>query len=298
MKISKEEKQRIKAERQRVHDIIKYDVNRKYFGDWTPDGLNATYNSPMPVNFYTGILSVDKICDALWNEMSYNPERFGTVSPFKINGKNSLEFFINKEIDIYDNNFEVLTNLQAYLSRFWNMALQYDKDFMITNRFKSTNILISTKIRPGEKPIPSATYRMLGYLRDSIHKIASQNLQDFENKAIYRNQIIETVKEKHPKLFRPATPVYVAPVQESTNDELEKYMSDKKYLIDAIWNKNSEIMDTQMRIDTLNEFENPGDTSNDTALLKKQKADLKNLETNLQLITQRIQKIKQQQYEH
>ena len=298
MKISKEEKQRIKAERQRVHDIIKYDVNRKYFGDWTPDGLNATYNSPMPVNFYTGILSVDKICDALWNEMSYNPERFGTVSPFKINGKNSLEFFINKEIDIYDNNFEVLTNLQAYLSRFWNMALQYDKDFMITNRFKSTNILISTKIRPGEKPIPSATYRPLGYLRDSIHKIASQNLQDFENKAIYRNQIIETVKEKHPKLFRPATPVYVAPVQESTNDELEKYMSDKKYLIDAIWNKNSEIMDTQMRIDTLNEFENPGDTSNDTALLKKQKADLKNLETNLQLITQRIQKIKQQQYEH
>ena len=78
MKISKEEKQRIKAERQRVHDIIKYDVNRKYFGDWTPDGLNATYNSPTPVNFYTGILSVDKICDALWNEMSYNPERFGT----------------------------------------------------------------------------------------------------------------------------------------------------------------------------------------------------------------------------
>ena len=53
-----------------------------------------------------------------------------------------------------------------------------------------------------------------------------------------------------------------------------------------------------MRIDTLNEFENPGDTNNDAALLKKQKADLKNLETNLQLITQRIQKIKQQQYEH
>ena len=294
MKISKEEKQRIKAERQRVHNVIKYDVNRKYFGDWTPDELNATYNSPKPVDFYIGVLSVDKICDALWNEMSYNPERFGTVSPFKFNGKNSLEFFINKEIDLEDNNFAILTNLQAYLSRFWKTALQYDKDFMITNRFKSTNILISTKIRPGEKPIPSATYTMLGYLRDSIHKIASQNLQDFENKAIYRNQIIETVKEKHPKLFRPATPVYAAPVQESTNDELEKYMSDKKYLIDAIWNKNSEIMDTQMRIDTLNEFENPGDTSNDTALLNKQKEDLKNLETNLQLITQRIQKIKQQ----
>ena len=298
MKISKEEKQRIKAERQRVHDIIKYDVNRKYFGDWTPDELNTTYNSPTPVNFYTGILSVDKICDALWNEMSYNPERFGTVSPFKFNGKNSLDFFINKEIDIYDNNFEVLTNLQAYLSRFLELALQYDKDFMITNRFKSTNILISTKIRPGEKPIPSATYRMLGYLRDSIHKIASQNLQDFENKAIYRNQIIETVKEKHPKLFRPVTPVYAVPVHESTNEELEKCISDKNYLVGAIWNKNSEIMDTQMRIDTLNEFENPGDTNNDAALLKKQKADLKNLETNLQLITQRIQKIKQQQYEH
>ena len=298
MKISKEEKQRIKAERQRVHDIIKYDVNRKYFGDWTPDELNATYNSPTPVNFYTGILSVDKICDALWNEMSYNPERFGTVSPFKFNGKNSLDFFINQEIDIYDNNFEVLTNLQAYLSRFLELALQYDKDFMITNRFKSTNILISTKIRPGEKPIPSATYTMLGYLRDSIHKIASQNLQDFGNKAIYRNQIIETVKEKHPKLFRPVTPVYAVPVHESTNEELEKCISDKNYLVGAIWNKNSEIMDTQMRIDTLNEFENPGDTNNDAALLKKQKADLKNLETNLQLITQRIQKIKQQQYEH
>lgn len=291
MKTSKEEKQQIKKERQRVHDIIKYDVNRKYFGDWSPAGLNATYNSPTPVPFYIGVLSVDKICDTLWKEMSCNPERFGTVSPFKIKGKNALEYFIDKEIDLYDNNFEILTTLQSYLSKFWNLASQYDKEFMITNRFKNTYVTISTKIpsTPGGKPIPSITYEMLGCLRDSIHKIATQNIKDFE-KAIYRDQIVDIIKSKYPQFFETTKPADI-------NRELAKYLSDKEHLINAIWNKSSEILETQSRIKTLNyEFENPGDTSKDTALLHKQNADLEKLERSLQAITQSIQKLQQNQH--
>ena len=285
MEKSNKEKQQIQTEKKRVHDIIKYDVNRKYFGDWSPAGLNATYNSPTPVSFYIGILSVDKICNALWKEMSCNPERFGTVSPFKFNGQNSIDFFISQDIDIYDNNYEILTILQSYLSRFWNLALQYDKEFMITNRFKSTHIIISTKMQPGAKPIPSATYRMLGYLRDSIHKIATQNLTDFE-KAPYRDQIVDIIKSRYPQYFNTAKPM-------DADEELEKYLSDRKYLMDAIWNKNFEIMDTQKRIDTLNEFENPGDTSNDVALLKTQNSDLKTMENALQAITHQINRLMQ-----
>ncbi|MCQ2568053.1 MAG: hypothetical protein MJ163_00440 [Alphaproteobacteria bacterium] len=292
MKLSREEKQQTQKERERVYKIIKYDVNRKYFGDWTPAGLNATYNTPSPISFYIGVLSVDKICDALWKEMSYNPERFGTVSPFKFNGQNSIDFFINQEIDLYDNDYEVLVMLQSYLLRFWNLALQYDKSLVVTNCLKNTNITISTHFssNPNTKPTPNAAYIMLGCLRDSIHKIATQNIKDF-GKAIYRDQIVDTVKSRYPQYFATTKTT-------GTNEKLKTHLSERQYLLDMIRDKEEEIMNTQSRIDTLNEFENPGDTSNDTALLNKQKEDLKNLETNLQLITQRIQKIKQQQYEH
>ena len=287
MKISKEEKQRIKAERQRVHDIIKYNVSRKYFNYWSPEELNSVYNSRIPVSFYIGTLSVDTICNALWNEMSCNPERFGGISPFKFKDKNSLEYFINQEIDIYDNNYYILTTLQSYLSKFWKLALRYDKTFMTTHRFKNTYVNISTKqpSKPNTKPIPNAAYEMLGCLRDGIHQIATQNITDFK-KAIYRDQIVDMIKLKYPQFFDVTKSAEQCPVY--TNTELEKYLSNKNHLSHAIWNKNYEITDTKMRIDSLNEFENPGDTTKEKALLQKQTKELKRLESALLNIEQKI----------
>lgn len=283
----------------RVKDIIKYNVTRRYFGDWTPDELNNSYICGNPIQLRIGILSIDDICDSLWNEMSYNPVRFGTTNPFEFDGKNSLEKFINTPIAPDNKAFKTLSIIQSYLSRFWKLATEYDENFKTKKYFKSTCVIITTTISTNlnSKPVPSMTYVMMANLRKSIKQIASQNTSDFGKKT-YQQEMANVILTRHPDLVRPIKIQDFAAIARQ-NKKLKEYQMNKRNLMTAIRDKNSEIIDTQSRIDTLTmEFENPGDTSNDTALLNKQKEDLKNLETNLQLITQRIQKIKQQQYEH
>ena len=37
----------------RIKNIIRYNVSRKYFGDWTPDELNNSYLSEKSLNYGT-----------------------------------------------------------------------------------------------------------------------------------------------------------------------------------------------------------------------------------------------------
>ena len=275
----------------RIKEIIRYNVSRKYFGDWTPDELNDTYISENPVSLRIGVLSVDDICDALWNEMSYNPVRFGTKSPFEFDGKNSLESFIDTAIDLDNRAFRVLSLVQSRLSKFWKIATKYDSSFATHNRLKSNCVTITTTIstNPKSKPIPSATYIMLTNIRRCIKDISSQNLRDFGRKT-YKQQIIDTFISRHPDLIRPIKIENFAAIKRlSQNPELQQYLHIEYELETAIYDKNSEIIDTQSRIDTLNnEFENPGDTTEYTFLLQKQNEELENLENKLENIKQKI----------
>lgn len=258
-----------------VENIIKYDTTRKYFGVWTIRAFNKTYVSKDPVSFNIGMLSVDVICDALWKEMSYNPKRFGYVSPFKFNGQNSIYLFITKEIDQKNHAFTVLSKIQTYLSYFWNLALKYDETFAQKNHFKSAYIQIANiqNKRLGGKPIPGKNYKMLRYLRYCISEIALQNVNDFKQEP-YRSEIIKTVRSKNPELFHN---------KNEDNSNLQKLLEEKSRLENDIRDKNSEIMDTESRINTLNnEFENPGDTSADMARLYTQNEDLRKLEKQLE----------------
>ena len=138
---------------------------------------------------------------------------------------------------------------------------------------------------------------MLTNIRKCIRDIISQNLHDFKLKT-YQQQIIDTVLQRHPDLIRPKKIQNFAALQRQAQDkELQQYLHIEHDLETAIRDKNSEIIDTQSRIDTLNnEFENPGDTSNDTILLEKQNADLENLEKSLQNIKQKIKKMTDSRY--
>ena len=262
-----------------IKNIVKYNVTRKYFGDWTPDELNNSYTCKNPTLLRIGVLSVDDICDALWNEMSYNPVRFGTTSPFEFDGKNSLEKFIDTPIAPDNKAFKTLTIIQFHLSRFWKLATKYDETFKNTQHFKSNCVTITTTIstNPKSKPIPSMTYVMMANLRKSIKQIASQNTSDFGKKT-YQKQMVDVILARHPDLVRPIKIQNFA-AGERQNKKLQEYQKQEKNLITAIRDKNFEITDTQSRIDTLiTEFENPGDTSKDKVLLQNQMKDLEELE--------------------
>lgn len=266
----------------RIKEIIKYDTTRKYFGDWSPYQLNRCYPCLEPVSLQIGVLSVDKICDTLWNEMSYNPKRFGTQSPFKFHGKNSLYMFIAKDLDQKDHAFYTLSKIQAYLSKFWLSAMTYDKTFLTNQRFKNKYVIIKNipQQNPDSKPVPGATYQMLGYLRNCIHIIASQNLKDFDRKT-YREQMIPVINARHPDFVRPKDYYHSKP-------DFLKYLRDKTELENAISEQTSEISVTQSRIDSLNnDFENPGDTSAENARLRAQMDALNALESKLRALQQK-----------
>ena len=267
----------------RTKDIIKYNTTRKYFGDWTPHELNRTYPGTTAVSLRIGVLSIDEICNAIWYEMSYNPKRFGTQSPFKYNGKNSLCWFIAKDLDSKNHAFHILSKIQNYLSKFWVSAIKYDNTFPTNNRFKNTYVLIkhTPQITPDSKPVPAETYQMLGYLRNCIHIIASQNLTDFDRKA-YREQMIPVINSRHPDLMRPKKTY-------GSNPDFLKYLRNRSELEQAISEKTSEISVTQSRIDSLNnDFDPPADTSAENARLCAQTDALNALESKLKELQQQF----------
>lgn len=221
----------------RVKEIIKYTASRRYFSTWSPEELNQAYLEGSK-KFPVGTLSINDICDSLWNEMSYNPKRFGTQSPFEFNGKNSLKDFIEKEIDENDENFEILSALQGLLYHFSDLMSKYDGFFEI-NGYSTPEIFEISATVPNisnSLPVPNKNYKMLDYLRRSIKKIALQNMKDFKYSQ-YRQQIIEVALSRHPDLNRPRKIENFAEKQR----QIQKCLSDKSCIENAILNKSAEL---------------------------------------------------------
>lgn len=273
----------------RTRDIIAYDVSRKYFGQWTPYELNRSYWASVKkndsVSLHIGLLSVDDICTALWTEMSYNPVRFGTKSPFKFQDKNSIEHFVNTKIDTGDQEHNiVLAKIQNNLRKFLKIITRCEPSFSRKRFLSKTSLDINQtpSQNPMAKPVPNWAYEMLDCLRDCIHAIASQNLADFHRKS-YQTEILEKVKSRHPNLIRPTKiPNFPA---------IEKYADDEKRLTASIFEKNGQISDTQMRIDALQEYDPPIDTSAERKLLRKYNNQLRKLDTILATIRANKQRL-------
>ena len=131
------------------------------------------------------------------------------------------------------------------------------------------------------------TYVMMADLRKSIKQIASQNTSDFGKKT-YQQEMANVILTRHPDLVRPIKIQDFAAIARQ-NKKLKEYQMNERNLMTAIRDKNSEIIDTQSRIDTLTmEFENPGDTSKDKALLQSQTKELEKLEYALVNLQQKM----------
>lgn len=293
-----------------MREVVKYNASRKYFGVWSPSKLYDTYSkvlrgySTNPTSLTIGVLSEDAICNALWNEMSYNPLRWGTKSPFVFDGKNSLYDFCKKEIESEDEETaEILSGLYAALSAFNKNVHKYDIDFFKNGQLKDTIVEISLSSSE-QQPKAHLAYDILANLVSSINAVCKQNLKDFDRKK-YFEQIAEVIVVRHPTLRRNKEPL-TAILQQQTIDiknaqpivptkSFKEILETKAKLESAIYDITNEISIIQSHINTLNnEYENPGDTSAENARLNKQTAVLQEYEDKLD----KIKKILNTSYEY
>ena len=114
-----------KKTRQKIfskREVVKYSANRAYFGKMTGAGLAKAYGLfkhtqdwDKPVTSATvlvGKIDGGVICRALWNEMSYNPLRFGNVSPFLYKGKEDIYHFCRNGVPETFPGFEFIEKIR------------------------------------------------------------------------------------------------------------------------------------------------------------------------------------------
>lgn len=311
-------------QKQRVKKIIKYDISRKYFGDWAPRSLyncySTLYRNPEmdSIELRIGDLSVDDICNALWTEMSYNPVRFGTISPFKFDGRNSLQDFCNMEIDKDLKSAKTLSKVQYHLKEFYRIVCDLDENFAQTNQLNinyedDAQVSVNGQIvkikldytQTLRKPRPNSEYKMLAGLVRTMRAITSQNLADL-NRKTYFEPMFDVILTRHQNLIRGIKSVYSEPYQaventktdipEHLKPQLKKYLRLQSKLEKAIAKKSDDIYITQARIDNLNNLENPGDTRIEQARLNRDNEIVEKLEKKLIDIKHKIANIKAIQY--
>lgn len=183
---------------QQLKQIIQYNAKRMYFGEWKPsridDAFRDTSGGTQPEELYIGNLTEDIICDVLWYEMSYNPLRFGSSSPFKKDGKNSILHFIDTYRKLAPRGTDGLLSHEV-ITLVWQI-----NDF-ITNLKKANLYEVFTKTGklPSIFPILGAdeNYHVLTTLRKAIHTIAKQNWLDTKDPA-YKEHIEKIAAKRHP----------------------------------------------------------------------------------------------------
>ena len=217
---------------------------------------------------------MDDICDTLWTEMSYNPARFGKTSPFVFNNTNSIKDFCKtRSFTTLDNNANLLlSEIKIELNQFLTLASKYDDCFEQTGILSESCVNIKTEETNEGFAYPNITYKFLSHLVASIHLICRQNLRDYYT-AKYRPLINEVCLNRHPDLERKTKIPCFSKIESIT--QIEKVLSHR------VSHKNAEILNTQMCIENLCEYENPADTSREQEILNKQIKELQQLESNL-----------------
>ena len=177
--------------------FIKYRASRRYFGALRFSELyNAhhqfrhTQSHEKPVTsetIYVGNIDGVVICRALLREMSYNPKRFGTKSPFFHNGYENIYHFCHSDLPIDTPGYAVLREVRDLLIKFmntnhlpnraWNDKIKTDHGYL-------TLYFVSKK--------EDYNYKRLALLRDALQKITEQNRLDF-NDPEYRREMVSAV---------------------------------------------------------------------------------------------------------
>ena len=269
----------------KFNEIIKYNPVRMYFGNWTPRQIHEIYQNMKGSDFNrtvpltTGIITEDDICDTLWNEMSYNPVRFGTVSPFVFNGKNSIKQFCKKysSCNPEDKNLVFLQKLAFALNDFTFYMDAYDQTFSKTGHTQNPVMNIGLQ---QDAFVSNTEYKVLSKLVACIHLVCSQNGLDYTRSKKHHIAMNEIIMKRHPNLVRPQKiPNY---------SKLNSMQAQSQAIQSRITNQESIILETQMRINVLEEFDSPADTSREHSALESQQAELERLEREYQDIQNRM----------
>ncbi len=246
-----------------------------YFGNWTPRQIHEIYQNMKGSDFNrtepltTGIITEDDICDTLWNEMSYNPVRFGNTSLFLFNGKNSIKQFCAKYsvCNSEDKNLVFLQKLAFALNDFTFFMNAYEPTFSETGR--TQNPVMNVGLQQ-DVLASNLEYKVLSKLVACIHLICSQNGLDYARSKKHHIAMNQIIMQRHPDLVRPIKiPNYI---------KLNSMKNQSKALELRMQTQESDILETQMRINVLEEYDSPVDTSREHSMLESQQAELERLE--------------------
>lgn len=260
----------MKNDNKKIREIIKYNANRNYFGTWTPKSLHAAYRYaheyPLDyeASFMVAHMSQAYICDIIWNEMSYNPVRFGAISPFYFDEQPNIKMFCKTHQSDKESIWgEISRNLQSFTAFIENGIIQ------------NGYIVIRCDENTGKT---NSGYRALARLTRIIHDICIQNLADFNKSKSYREKIIQVVQKRHPNLARSTNNINFA--------QIDRVNYKRQQIQYAIVQKNAEINDISMRIKTLSEYDPPVDVHNEEELLEQKYQELQQLDEILASKTQ------------
>lgn len=219
-----------------VREVLRYEPKRAYFDKFTTENLSVAYGQfkhtqswDKPVLRTTvrvGKVDGGVICRALWNEMSYNPLRFGNVSPFIHNGTENIYHFCRCGVPEDSPCYKVMEKVRYELIDF--MALNGRAKNQWYDNIDTENGMVVLTFVDGHS---DDKYKMLSKLREAIKLITRQNVEDFKDKAHYA-EMLKVIYVRHPNGIRKAKdaivkqqyglPKEITPEEELKEDRLDK----------------------------------------------------------------------------
>ncbi|MBD5400190.1 hypothetical protein HDR61_00360 [bacterium] len=212
------------CDNQAVLQKISYRGDYPYFGSVSARRLSNAYrqfrnreDTFYGVKLHIGQIDGNIICNALWHEMSFNPVRFGTVSPFVLNGRNNIYAFCDGRINIdMGHGTEIVFNIRKNLGRFLRM-----------NALPNGRWQCNIPTDGGYVCLDRKMYSMLACLRDCIKIIARQNVTDFRDKnGPYRDSIYKMV-------MGPCVAASFDDINDIAEDRQDRYLELLDSIIDA-----------------------------------------------------------------
>lgn len=216
------------ADIKKIKSILAYNTSRPYFGALTAANLSDAFSAlkrsqsfekPLEsVSLYIGNINGDVICNSLWNQMSYNPVRFGYISPFYYNGRNNIYRFCEGKTQISTTDATakgIICEIRHKLIDFMNLNCGPNSQWQ--DIIKTWNGYVDIAYQGTHS---NDMYKMLANLRECVKLVARQNVADLgRRREPYRVEIIRTATLRHPELApKPAVPL----VFETDDDQYDK----------------------------------------------------------------------------
>lgn len=271
-----------------IESIIKYNTKRQYFGKWTSAEIHSILSAlkqgkTISTTVTTGKITMKNICETLWNEMSYNPVRFGIENPFITNETIDIEQCNLRYKPENNPNYSFMLSLKAELEHCINLLTTYDSSFRNTETTHSNIMYINMENEYSNTT--NIEYRILSSLAKCIHLICSINYQDFKSSENHHKDITQIVTQRHPNLLRPLNRTIFVTIPDNIKNNSHKKIVElqkaEQKLNNAITAIQNNIRDIEMKIDSIMDYDFPGDSSTEKQKLTQEQKKLSQLEQAL-----------------